>query len=175
MTSQLVLMGYFTLIYNIIPILKYKDKGWYLDKHLLSSASEDTLVTAMGTVEIQSATNLHSGNDTPYPEARLSTETMQLLQYTAARLEPKDSTITQPSKKRRLEAYGDKKRTNYPQASKSIYLQTKTLHRRKLSLATNTLHIKVLVSVNMFRLPAVFNLELGFMNIYQVLRILRKP
>ena len=146
-----------------------------MDKHLLTSASEDTLVTAMGTVEIQSATNLHSGHDTPYPEARLSTETMQLLQDTPARLKPKDSTITQPSKKRQLEAYEDNKRTNYPQASKSIYLKTKTLHRRKLSLATNTHHIKVLVSVNKFPLPAVFNLVIGFMNIYQVLRILRKP
>ena len=26
-------VGYFTLVYNIIPILKYKDKGWYLDKN----------------------------------------------------------------------------------------------------------------------------------------------
>ena len=101
-----------------------------MDNHLLTSASEDTLVTAMGTVEIQSATNLRLGNDTPYPEARLSTETMQLLEDAAARLEPKDSTIIQPSKKRQLEANEDKKRSNYPQASKTIYLKTKTLHRK---------------------------------------------
>ena len=144
-----------------------------MDKHLLTSASEDTLVTAMGTVEIQSATNLHSGHDTPYLEARLSTETMQLLQDTTARLKPKDSTITQPSKKRRLEAYEDKKRTNYPQASK-VYTSRPKLFTGE-NLATNTHHIKVLVSVNKFPLPAVFNLVIGFMKIYQVLRILRKP
>ena len=111
----------------------------------------------MGTVEIQSATNLHSGQDTPYPEARLSTETMHLLQDAAAKLEPKDSTINQPTKKHRLEANKDKKRTNYPQASKSIYLKTKTLHRKKLSLATNIHQIKKLVSEGKFPLQADFN------------------
>ena len=56
-----------------------------MDNHLLTSASEDTLVTAFGTREIQSATNLHSGQDTPHPETRLSTETVQVLKDTAAR------------------------------------------------------------------------------------------
>ena len=128
-----------------------------MDNHPLNSGSEDTLVTAMGTVEIQSATNLHSGHDTPYPEARRSTETMQLLQDAAAKLEPKDSTINQSTKKRRLEANEDKKRTNYPQASKSIYLKTKTLHRKKLSLTTNIHQIKKLVSEGIFPLQADFN------------------
>ena len=69
-----------------------------MDNHLLTTASEDTLVTAFGTREIQ------SGQDTPHPETRLSTETVQVLKDTAARLEKKDSTLVQPSnKKRRLE------------------------------------------------------------------------
>ena len=128
-----------------------------MDNHLLTSASEDTLVTAIGTVEITSATNLHSGQDTPYPETRLSSETMQLLEDTAARLEPKNSVTMQPSKRRRLEPNEDMKRTNYPQASKSVYLKTKTLHRKKLSLATNIHQIKKLLSENKFPLQADFN------------------
>ena len=88
-------------------------------------------------VEIQSATNLHSGQTTPYPKAVFK--------------------ILLANKKRKLEAEEDKKRSNYPQASKSVYLKTKTLHRRKLSLTTNINQIKKLLTENKFPLQANFN------------------
>ena len=95
---------------------------------LLKSVSEDTLVTAIGTLGVKSATNITSGPGTPYPKNSISDETLQLLEQAADLLEPKPSTTSQPTKRERLESSDDKKRTNYPQASKGIYLKTKTLY-----------------------------------------------
>ena len=124
---------------------------------VLNSVSQDTLVNAIGTLGVQSASNLTSGRDTPLPTANFSDETLQLLNRAAAALNLTDNTITQPNKRRKLEPNDDLKRLNYPQASKSIYLKTKTLHRKKLSLATNIHQIKQLLTDQKFPLQADFN------------------
>ena len=128
-----------------------------MDKPLLRSVSEDTLVTAISTLGVKSATNITSGPGTPYPKNNLSDETLQLFEQAADSLKAKPSTTSQPTKRKRLQSSEDKKRTNYTQASKSIYLKTKTLHRRKLSFATNIHQIKKLLVENKFPLQADFN------------------
>ena len=68
-----------------------------------------------------------------------------------------DSSMTQPNIRRWLEPSEDKKRAYYRQATKSVYLKIKTLHRKKLSLATNMHHIKKLLFENKFPLQGDFN------------------
>ena len=43
---------------------------------LLTSASQETLVTAFGTIGVKPATNITSGRDTPIPMANVSDETL---------------------------------------------------------------------------------------------------
>ena len=70
---------------------------------LLTSASQETLVTAFGTIGVKSATNITSGRDTPLPIANVCDEFLQLLNRAAAALKQTDSITTQPNKRQRLE------------------------------------------------------------------------
>ena len=122
-----------------------------------ASGSQSTLVTAMDTLGVESTTNITPAIGTPIPHTTLSNETMLLLEQTAHQLgQTKDSNLNL-SKRRRVDAPQGDQRTGYPKESKLLYLKTKTLHRKKLSLATNIHQIKQNLSDNKFPTQANLN------------------
>ena len=122
-----------------------------------ASGSQSTLVTAIDTLGVESTTNITPAIGTPIPHTTLSNETMLLLEQTANKLgQTKDSNLN-PTKQRCVDAPQGDQRTGYPKESKLLYLKTKTLHRKKLSLATNIHQMKQNLSDNKFPTQANFN------------------
>ena len=79
---------------------------------------------------------------TPIPKNTLSDETLRLLEQAATDLGSIDLNAKSSSTKRkRTEENGDI-RTNYPEATKSVYLKIKNLYKKKLSIAVNMHAIK---------------------------------
>ena len=123
-----------------------------------TSVSQVTLVTVMDTLGLESNTNITPAMGTPIPGTTLSDDTLQLLEQTANSLgQSTDNTRDQPSKRRRQEPPEGDTRSNYPKESKALYLKTKSLHRKKLTLAANIHHIKKNLQDNKFSVQANFN------------------
>ena len=102
------------------------------------SASQATLVTAVDTLGIESNTAITPALGTPIPRTTLSNETVRLLDSVTTKLgQTKDQTSNQPNKRKRLKAPEGDIRSSYPKESKTLYLKTKSLHKKKLNLATN--------------------------------------
>ena len=82
----------------------------------------------------------------------------KLLDSMATKLvQTKDQTSNQPNKRKRLEAPEGDIRRSYPKESKTLYLKTKTLHKKKLNLATNIHQIKKNLEDKKFPVQADFN------------------
>ena len=106
-----------------------------------TSASQTEFCDAMSKVHVYSEPP--SGCDTPVPICKISAETLDTLNEVSSRLEAGTSN---PRKRARQDSpkgtepratvkYSDA-RDPYPEQSKPIYLRLKTLHKKKLSLAS---------------------------------------
>ena len=105
--------------------------------NMSESVSQATLATAMDTLGVESNTGITPALGTPIPRTTLSKETVKLLDSVATKLgQTKDQTSNQPNKRRCLEAPEGDIRSSYPKERKTLYLKTKTLHKKKLNLAT---------------------------------------
>ena len=88
----------------------------------------------------------------------LSCKTVKVLKSAATILgQSKESSAKQPNKRKRLEAPEGDIRSAYPKESKSLYLKTKTFHKKKLNLATNLHQIKNNLQHKKFPVKADFN------------------
>ena len=128
-----------------------------MDAETSTSASHDTLLNQLEAIGIESTTSIKTlGTDTPIPRGNISNETLELLTNASASLANPKRGI---KRMRETTPTGDE-RSTYPKDSKALYLKTKTLHRRKLSLAATIHQIKEGVSQN--RYPNQANFRCGF-------------
>ena len=110
-----------------------------MDTNPSASISQDTLLNRMEAMGVESTASFKTlGADTPIARENISSETLQLLNEAADELSrPKGI------KRMRENTPPRDDRSSYPNDSKAIYLKTKTLHRRKLALASNLHQIKL--------------------------------
>ena len=108
-----------------------------------TTASQTDFCDAMSDVTSEPT----SGCDTPIPRNRIFTETLNTLNEVSSKLEASVSGSSNPRKRKRVnepqnlgpsktEKYNDA-RGEYLVAAKPMYLRLKSLHKRRLSLASN--------------------------------------
>ena len=96
-----------------------------------ASASQDTIVTAMDTLGVQSSNAITPAIGTPIPKSTPSDDTLHLLQQASVSLGQSRDFKNQPAKMKRNELPEGDRRGNYSKESKALNLKTKTLHRKK--------------------------------------------
>ena len=106
-----------------------------------TTASQTEFSDAMSKVHIYSEPP--SGCDTPVPISKISAETLDTLNEVSIRLEAGTSNPRKRARQSSPNHTEPKSKTNptnsrdtYPEQSKPIYLRLKTLHKKKLSLAS---------------------------------------
>ena len=106
-----------------------------------TTASQTEFSDAMSKVHIYSEPP--SGCDTPVPISKISAETLDTLNEVSIRLEAGTSNPRKRARQSSPNHTEPKSKTNptnsrdtYPELSKPIYLRLKTLHKKKLSLAS---------------------------------------
>ena len=119
-----------------------------MDTNPSTSTSQDALLTQIEAMGVKSTTSLITlGVDTPVPKETLSNETLDLLEKAATSL---SAPANRGRKRLREDPTTADTRTGYPNESKSLYLKTKNLYRRKLSVATNLHHMKMRLGTNKY-------------------------
>ena len=122
-----------------------------------TSTSQDTLLNQMEAIGIKSTTSMTTlGQNTPTPRGNISNETLQLLETAATKLSNNKKGVKRP----REDSTNEDERSQYPADSKPLYLKTKSLHRRKLALATNIHQIQQGLAQNKY--PTQVNFRCGF-------------
>ena len=118
-----------------------------------SSTSQAALLNQMEAMGVKSTTSIYTlSRDTPVPRENISNETLQLLEEASSKINPAKKGI----KRFREESPANDNRNQYPNESKPIYLKVKSLHKKKLAIATNLHQIKQGIAENKYPNQANF-------------------
>ena len=111
----------------------------------------------MDTLGVQSSSAITPAIGIPVPKSTLSDDTLQLLEQVSSSLDQHRDNNNQPTKRTRNESPEGDRRGSYPKESKALYLKTESLHRKKLTLATNIHQIKKNLQNQKFPAQVNFN------------------
>ena len=111
------------------------------------SASETGLSSALKDLDVQSGSAFNTpASGTPIPAHTLSSETVNLLDEVASRLNKERMTASRSAKRKRTSSPSTDResssRDRYPPAAKSHYFKAKNMYRKKLGVATSLHHVK---------------------------------
>ena len=126
------------------------------------NVSEIALIAGISHLEVDNDTAFNTPTTgTPIPASKMSSETLAILQEASNKLKEADKGPTKGTKRKRTGSPSTERqstsRDRYPPESKPLYLKSKNLHRKKLSVATNIHSIKAHLKEGKF--PASCNFK----------------